>query len=195
MIILASQSPRRRELLDSAGIQYAVRVCDIDEAVREGEEAVAYVRRMAREKALAATASPEEIVLAADTTVVYDHQILGKPQDAGDARRMLSLLSGTTHSVITAICLRLGNSTNVAHEETEVWFTSLTPRDIEEYVATGEPMDKAGAYAIQGIASRYIPRIEGSYSNVVGLPIALIWRELQKLRISASPAASTPGEA
>jgi septum formation protein len=127
--------------------------------------------------------------------VVCDGQIFGKPSDAEDARRMLRLLSGNIHSVITAICLRQGATAVVAHEETEVWFTPLTPEEIEDYVATGEPMDKAGAYGIQGIASRYIPRIEGSYSNVVGLPMSLVWREMQKLRISASPVTSTPEEA
>jgi septum formation protein len=194
MIILASQSPRRRELLDAAGIPYTVRASNIDEAVRDGEDAVAYVRRMAAEKAGAVTAAPDDIVLAADTTVVCDDQILGKPGDADDARRMLRLLSGNIHSVITGICLRQDNVTVLAHEETEVWFAPLAPEEIDAYVATGEPMDKAGAYAIQGIASRYIPRIEGSYSNVVGLPVSLVWRELQNLRTSASPVTSNPEE-
>jgi septum formation protein len=107
---------------------------------------------------------------------------------------MLQLLSGNIHSVITAICLRHGDAVVIAHEETDVWFAPLTHEEIEGYVATGEPMDKAGAYAIQGIASRYIPRIEGSYSNVVGLPMSLVWRELQKLRFSLSPAESSPEE-
>ncbi len=194
MIILASQSPRRRELLDAADIPYTLRPSNIDETVGDGEEPVAYVRRMAREKAHAVHCSPDETVLAADTTVVCDHQIFGKPIDADDAARMLRLLSGNTHSVITAICLRHADAVVVAHEETQVWFTPLTPEEIEEYVATGEPMDKAGAYAIQGVASRYISRIRGSYSNVVGLPISLVWRELQKLRLSPSPIASAPEE-
>ena len=194
MIILASQSPRRRELLDSAGIPSTVRASHIDETILPGEDPVDYVCRMAREKAYAVAAGPREIVLAADTTVVCDGQILGKPRDEDDARRMLSLLSGNSHTVITGICLRHGSAANVAHEKTEVWFTPLPPQEIDEYVATGEPMDKAGAYAIQGIASRYVPRIEGSHSNVVGLPISLVWKELEKLRISAYPVASTPEE-
>lgn len=195
MIILASQSPRRRELLESAGIPFTVRVSHIDEAVAAGEDAVPYARRMAWEKAFAVPADAHEIVLAADTTVVCNGQILGKPSDAQDACRMLSLLSGRSHTVITGICLRLGEAVWVSHEETRVWFTHLSQDAIEDYIATGEPMDKAGAYGIQGVASRYIERIDGSYSNVVGLPVSLVWKELQRLRTSVSPGSSSREEA
>jgi septum formation protein len=193
-IVLASQSPRRRELLEAAGIPYTPRVTSIDETERPGEDPVTYVRRMAAEKANAVTAGPEEIVLAADTTVLCQNLILGKPANADSARHMLHLLSGRTHKVITGICLRHAGRETVAHEETQVWFSQLTAEEIDEYVASGEPMDKAGAYAIQGIASRFVERIEGSYSNVVGLPVALVWRELQKLMISACPIGSGPPE-
>jgi len=189
-IVLASQSPRRRELLDAGGIPSTVRVSNIDETVHAGEDAIEYVRRMALGKARAVDAGPDEIILAADTTVVRGGQILGKPCDPDDARRMLRVLSGGSHTVITGICLRHGDKEIMAHEETQVWFTALTPAEIDDYVNTGEPMDKAGAYAIQGIASRYIERIVGSYSNVVGLPVSLVWRELNRLRTSASPVTS-----
>lgn len=193
-LVLASQSPRRRELLDSAGISYTVRWSDIDEVPHAGEPASDYVRRMAEGKARAVTALADEIILAADTTVVCKGEILGKPIGAEDASRMLHLLSGQRHSVVTGICLRHADVCSVTHEETQVWFTRLTTEEIEEYVLSGEPMDKAGGYAIQGIASRYIQRLEGSYSNVVGLPISLVWRELKKLKISAYPTAANPLE-
>ena len=192
MIVLASQSPRRRELLEAAGISFSVRISNIDEAIRADEDAVDYVRRMAQEKAHAIAAARDEFILAADTTVVCDGEILGKPLDTADARRMLILLSGRRHTVITGICLRHGEFVTVAQQETAVWFSRLTMEEIEQYVATGEPMDKAGAYAIQGLASRYIEKIEGSYSNVVGLPVSLVWRELEKLRTSAYPVVLIP---
>ncbi len=143
-----------------------------------GEEPVDYVRRVAQDKALAVPCDAGEIVIAADTTVVCASEILGKPASPEDARRMLGLLSGRRHDVITGVCIRTPEALTVRHEVTGVWFATLTEEDIAAYAATGEPMDKAGAYAIQGIASRYITRIEGSYSNVVGLPVALVWREL-----------------
>jgi septum formation protein len=171
-LVLASQSPRRSELLRSAGIPFRVQAAHIDETPRLGEPPVAYVRRLAQEKAQAVEG---ELVLGADTVVVIDNQILGKPTDAEDAARMLGLLSGRDHEVITGICLR-GRETHIAHEITSVRFSHLTQGEIGAYVATGEPMDKAGAYAIQGLASKFIERIEGSYSNVVGLPVALVYR-------------------
>jgi septum formation protein len=175
-LVLASQSPRRSELLRNAGIPFQARPANVDETLRMGEEAVEYVRRLAREKAMAVEG---DLVLGADTVVVIDGQILGKPADAEDATRMLRLLSGREHQVITGIFLR-ARDTIVDHEITQVWFSDLTEREIADYVASGEPMDKAGAYAIQGLASRFVERIEGSYSNVVGLPVARIyqlWRE------------------
>ena len=181
-LVLASQSPRRRELLAAAGWHHVVRIADVDERVIPGEAPAAYVCRVARDKAHAVDRAKDEVVLAADTTVVCDGEILGKPADDADATRMLRLLSGKAHHVITGVCLLCGTSEVVDHATTRVWFHSMNAPEIEEYVRSGEPADKAGAYAIQGIASRYIERIDGSYSNVVGLPIALVWRELKKLK-------------
>ena len=168
-------------MLKSAGIAFRVQAADIDESHLPGETPVEYVRRLAREKA---EAVPGELVLGADTVVVVDGQILGKPVDTGDAVRMLRLLSGRKHEVITGVCLLCmnvpGREAVVDHEVTNVVFAALTAAEIDEYVATGEPMDKAGAYAIQGLASRFVLRIEGSYSNVVGLPVATVYKYLIK---------------
>jgi len=182
MLILASASPRRRELLAQAGFAFQVHPAHIPEDPRPGEEPVAYVTRLAREKAevtfarLNAGNDPGEdiIVLGADTTVTLDNQILGKPEDAADAARMLRMLSGRSHRVITGVAVVTAKSTEVAAEVTAVRFLTLSDAEIEAYVATGEPMDKAGAYGIQGRAARWIPRIEGCYFNVVGLPLALV---------------------
>jgi len=181
VLILASQSPRRAEILRQAGIPFVVRVAAIDETPLPGEPAEAYVRRLAEAKASAVTAAPDEIVLAADTTVVVDDEILAKPTDAADARRMLALLSGRRHEVMTGVCLRRGKEHIVDHAVTAVWFAPMSAQEIADYVATGEPMDKAGAYAVQGLASKVIPRIEGDYCNVVGLPIALVYRHYVNL--------------
>jgi septum formation protein len=178
MLILASRSPRRMDLLQSAGIPFVVRPADVDETVLDGEDAEAYTGRIAREKARAVAAGAEDIVLGADTTVVIDGQILGKPADAVDATRMLRLLSDRRHDVVTAICIRRGQDLACDWAVTKVWFVPLREEEIAEYVASGEPMDKAGAYAIQGLASKFIQRIDGSYSNVVGLPVALVYRYL-----------------
>lgn len=185
-LILASQSPRRRELLNAAGIEHRVRVVPVDETILPGEEPSAYVRRLAREKAYAVPRAPDEIVLGADTTVVCQGHILGKPADDEDAARLLRLLSGQAHDVTTGICLLHGTASIVEHATTRVFFGLISEQRIAEYVRSGEPRDKAGAYAIQGIASRYIDRIEGSYSNVVGLPVALVWRALERIRNSPS---------
>jgi septum formation protein len=214
MLILASASPRRRELLTQAGFVFQVHPAHIPEDPISDEDPIAYVTRLAREKAEAVfrqltpktesslsgpalcqgttsvvpqmhkknagALAPEGIlpealtVLGADTTVTLDNHILGKPEDPADAARMLRLLSGRTHRVITGVALVTENSTKVAAEVTAVRFLALTDEDIAAYIATGEPMDKAGAYAIQGRAARWIPRIEGDYFNVVGLPIALV---------------------
>jgi len=176
MLVLASQSPRRAEILRQAGIPFTVRVASVDESARPGETPEDYVRRLAEAKALAAPAAPEEIVLGADTTVVIDNQMLAKPEDDRDARRMLTLLSGRRHEVLTGICLKRGEQRIRGHAVTAVWFAPLSAREIDDYVASGEPMDKAGGYAVQGAASKFIPRIEGCYFNVVGLPIALVYR-------------------
>lgn len=200
MIVLASASPRRQELLRSAGIPFTVQPADIDETPLAGEAPRDCAERLAREKALAVfRIRPQECVLGADTIVVIDDMVLGKPRDAGDAGRMLRLLSGRTHAVITGVCVagkrRARDPRSVASEDapsadgqdlqttsetTLVSMCELSDDEISDYVATGEPMDKAGAYAIQGLASRWIPRIEGDYSNVVGLPVALVYRMLRE---------------
>jgi septum formation protein len=179
-LVLASRSPRRAELLAAAGIAFTVRASDIDETLRSGESPHDYVLRLAEEKAAAVRRDGPEIVLAADTTVVVDSEIMGKPQDEADAARMLAALSGRSHEVITGICLQRAGRTALDIAVTGVWFSCLTEAEIRWYVASGEPMDKAGAYGIQGLASRFIERIEGSYSNVVGLPVGLVYRHLRE---------------
>jgi septum formation protein len=183
MLILASASPRRRELLAQAGFTFQVHPAHIPEDLLPGENPIAYVTRLAREKAQAvferlaadSNATRDNLaVLGADTTVTVDDQILGKPTGAADAARMLRLLSGRTHRVATGVALATAQGTEVAAEVTAVRFVTLSATEIDAYVATGEPMDKAGAYAIQGRAARWIPRIEGCYFNVVGLPLALV---------------------
>lgn len=190
-LILASASPRRRELLTQAGYAFEVRPAHIPEDPRPGEDPAAYVTRLAREKAEAAyreLADASATVLGADTTVTLDGLILGKPSDAADAARMLRLLSGRTHRVITGVALVTAERTEVAAEVTAVRFLALSDEEIAEYVATGEPMDKAGAYGIQGQAARWIPRVEGCYFNVVGLPIALVATMLESVRrVGAKP--------
>jgi septum formation protein len=183
-LILASASPRRRELLDAAEVSHTVDPVDVDERVSPGETPEMYAERVARDKAAAgARRHPLAHVLGADTIVVVDDAILGKPQDDADARRMLRLLSGRAHEVLTAVALASpGQKLVVRIERTRVWFAELSERDIDWYLATGEHRDKAGAYAIQGRASRFIPRIEGSYSNVVGLPVATVVEMLKDVQ-------------
>jgi septum formation protein len=185
MLVLASASPRRQELLRNAGIAFEAQPADIPEDPLPGEPAQGCAERLAREKALAVARQrpslrPHDVVLGADTVVVVDGQILGKPRDAADAARMLRLLSGRDHQVITGVCLVVKGEASVASETTLVTVNELTDKDIAGYIASGEPIDKAGAYAIQGIASRWIPRIEGDYGNVVGLPVALVFRMLRE---------------
>jgi septum formation protein len=181
MLVLASASPRRRELLRNAGIAFEAQPAHIAEDPLPGEPAKDCAERLAREKALViARQRPHDCVLGADTVVVVDGQLLGKPADAADAARVLRMISGRAHRVITGVCLVVNGETSVASETTVVTVSEITEKEITAYVASGEPMDKAGAYAIQGIASRWIPRIEGDYSNVVGLPVALVWRMLLK---------------
>jgi septum formation protein len=192
MLVLASASPRRRELLAQAGYSFTVHPAHIPEDPLPNEDPIACVTRLACEKAQAVFAelSPTwekegldgQSVLAADTIVTLDNQILGKPSDPADAARMLRLLSGRTHQVITGVALISATSTQVAAETTAVTFRALSEQEIADYIATGEPMDKAGAYAIQGRAARWIPRIEGDYFNVVGLPIALVSALLESVR-------------
>jgi septum formation protein len=180
-LILASSSPRRQELLRHANIPFEVRIPEVDETPRPGEVHVAFARRMAREKArYVFRKQPMDVVLAADTIVVVGDEMLGKPVDAADAARMLCLLSGRAHQVITAIYLLGPGLEEVRTETTNVFMTELTEDEILAYVSTLEPMDKAGAYAIQGIASRWVTKIEGCYFNVVGLPVPLLYRTLKE---------------
>ena len=167
-LILASASPRRKELLGHLGVPFEIVVTDIDESVHPGEAPDVYVERLALEKSKAAS-RPNDLALGADTAVAIDGQILGKPNDVEDAVRMLGLLSGRTHEVFTGVGLSDGSSVVV---RTEVTFTSLASPDIAWYVATGEPMDKAGAYGMQSIGGTFVESISGSYSNVIGLPLA-----------------------
>jgi septum formation protein len=191
MIVLASASPRRQELLRNAGIPFTVQPADINETPLAGESPRDCAERLAREKAMVVFRSrPHDCVLGADTIVVVEGTILGKPRDVDDAARMLRLLSGRTHDVITGVCVvgpvaggqwSAGEGQALtAFATTLVTMCELSDDEIRDYVATGEPMDKAGAYAIQGMASRWIPRIEGDYGNVVGLPVALVYAMLQK---------------
>jgi nucleoside triphosphate pyrophosphatase len=183
-VVLASASPRRAELLRAAGIEFDVVPADVDERPRERESPEAYVRRVAEAKARAVMpAADGRPVLAADTVVVVDDVILGKPASREDAGRMLRMLSGRTHEVVTGVTLASAAKVSTAIESSSVEFLPLTPEEIEWYVATGEPDDKAGAYAIQGYASRFITRISGSYSNVVGLPISLVYTLLKQLAL------------
>ena len=207
-LILASASPRRAELLRAAGFTFETRAVDVDERVRAGERAASYVRRLAAEKSAAAlkgcvTSADEEgcptsggvaqgfspadiVVLGADTAVVIDDDILGKPRDDGDAAAMLQRLSGRRHDVTTGVSVRTGAHEVGRVETTTVHFAPLGPHEIAWYVASGEGRDKAGAYAVQGFASRFIPRIEGSYSNVVGLPVGCVYELLKELGVDYS---------
>lgn len=178
-LILASQSPRRRELLHAAGFDFEVRVPDLSEIPRHGESPHDYACRLARQKALSVAGAEraDTLVLGADTIVLSDDQILEKPNDAQDARRMLESLSGRAHSVITGVCLV--RATNVIEacdfESTEVTFRTLDEAEISAYVASGESFDKAGAYGIQGLASKFVSRVNGCYFNVVGLPVSHVY--------------------
>ncbi len=180
-LILASQSPRRRELLAIAGFDVDVRAKPVAEIHQAGETPAHYATRLAREKAEAVWADRDEIVLGADTIVVIGDRILEKPSDGGDARAMLTLLSGQEHTVITGICLRHTKGAIVDHSSTQVRFGAMSESEIDAYVASGEPMDKAGAYAIQGLASKFIERIDGCYFNVMGLPVSLVYRHWKTL--------------
>ena len=179
-LVLASASPRRAELLAAAGFTLEIMAGDVDERVRAGERPIEYVRRLAFDKASEVltrlTDDPTDavLVIGADTAVVVGDEILGKPVDPLDAERMLRLLSGRAHVVLTGVCIRSRQSVADAVDETQVWVNPLSEEQIAWYVASGEGLDKAGAYAIQGLASRFIPKIEGSYSNVVGLPMATV---------------------
>jgi septum formation protein len=196
MLILASASPRRHELLAQAGLKFKIAAANLNEDLLENEPAAAYVQRLAEEKAQAVwnvhetldTPDDPLVVLGADTCVVVDGHILGKPADTADARRMLELLSGRTHAVLTGIAVVTGTKVLRDLDITQVTFNCVTDSEIAQYIVSGEPLDKAGAYAIQGYAARWIPRIEGCYFNVVGLPIARTIALLAEAAPGAAPA-------
>ena len=184
-IWLASKSPRRAEILQAVGWPFEIMLAGIDEARRPSEAADNYVKRLAREKAMAIMDRIDAgLVLGADTVVVVDGEILGQPKNEEDARRMLKLLSGKWHEVLTGVALiRAGEGFDsaVEYQRTRVKFAEISDEEINSYVATGEPMDKAGAYAIQGRAALFIEAIEGDYFNIVGLPIRLIYEMREKM--------------
>ena len=192
MLVLASASPRRQELLRNAGVRFVVQPTNIPEVPQPGEAPRAFAERMAREKALTVfRRRPNDFVLGADTIVIVDGEILGKPRDSADAVRMLRVLSGRTHQVITGVCLvsprlrtedwrQQAGFEDIRSETTLVTMDPLGDDDIHSYVSTGEPTDKAGAYAIQGRASRWVSHIEGDYFNVVGLPVSLVYKMLRE---------------
>ncbi|HTQ78605.1 MAG TPA: Maf family protein [Thermoanaerobaculia bacterium] len=192
-LVLASASPRRRELLGSLGLTFALRPMDLDETPRPGEAPVEYVRRLAIEKALAAGAAAAapgspELVLAADTTVVLDGDILGKPEDPADARRMLGRIAGREHTVHTGVALHAAGAVGAGEprtidtvETSRVRMAPLSAAEIEWYVATGEPLDKAGSYAVQGLGALFVEEVFGNYTNVVGLPLPATHRLFRAL--------------
>ena len=177
-LVLASASPRRRELLETLGVDLSVRAADIDETPRRGEPPRDYVQRLSAEKAaaVAMTVPATTLVIAADTTVDLAGRILGKPESVDDARSMLSALSGATHQVHTGVTVRRGDESITAVATTAVTFTTVTRALLDWYVATGEPVDKAGAYAIQGAGALLVERVDGSVTNVIGLPLTLVAR-------------------
>jgi septum formation protein len=183
-LLLASASPRRAELLRAAGISFDIQPANADESVHPGEQPAAYVQRVAEAKArvVLPRAGPR-VVLAADTTVVVDGDIFGKPQNEQDAVRMLRALGGRRHEVMTGVTLAAADRVLTRVETTAVEFAPLSQDEIDWYVASGEPVDRAGAYAVQGLASRFVTRVEGSYSNVVGLPISLVYDMLKEFAI------------
>jgi septum formation protein len=181
-LVLASASPRRRELLAAAGFTVEVDPPQVDEAQRLGEPPAEYVERVARDKAAVVSARhPDRTVIAADTAVLVDGEVLGKPADDDDAARMLRRLSNRAHDVWTGVAVARAGQVAYALERTRVWMLPLSEADVRWYVESGEPRGKAGGYAIQGLASRFVPRIEGSWSNVVGLPVATVLQLLEQV--------------
>jgi septum formation protein len=181
VLVLASTSPRRQQILTTGGIPFIVRAPNVPEERYPEESPNDYVRRLAEQKAFAVPMEPGEVVLAGDTVVVAGQQILEKPRNPADALRMLRILSGGEHEVVTGICVRSDSNKIVDTATTRVHFIDLAEPELAAYVASGEPMGKAGAYAIQGLASRFIDRVEGDYLNVVGLPMSLVYRHLKNV--------------
>ncbi len=180
-IILASQSPRRRELLALLRVQFSVKVADIDETMDPAKAAYDEVARLSYEKAVAVEREPGDIVIAADTIVVCDGAVLGKPKDEAQAKQMLTLLSGRAHQVMTGMTVLKGHRAITSTTVTDIHFRGLSQKEIEDYVATGEPMDKAGAYGIQGYAAPFVEHLVGDYYNVMGLPVCRLSQDLKKI--------------
>ena len=180
-IILASQSPRRRELLGLFRVPFAVRVADIDETMDPGKVPYDEVARVSRAKALAVARAPEDVVIAADTIVVCQGRVLGKPRDAAEAKEMLTLLSGRDHQVMTGMTVVKGDVVRSVTEVTDIHFRPLSEAEIDGYIATGEPMDKAGSYGIQGGAALFAEKMVGDYYNVMGLPVCRLWQLLHDI--------------
>lgn len=180
-LILASQSPRRQELLKLFRRPFTVEVADVDEKMDDSQPAFSEVARVSRRKAEAVAREREDVVIAADTIVVCDGQILGKPKSTEHAVQMLTMLSGRAHQVMTGLTVVRGNEVVNCTEVTDIWFRKLSRKEIEDYVATGEPMDKAGAYGIQGGAALFVQRLEGDYYNVMGLPVCRLWQMLGQI--------------
>jgi septum formation protein len=184
LIVLASGSPRRKEILASLGLRFEARVSNVDESLLPGEDPFDAAERLACAKAgAAAVGAPEAFVVAADTLVVLASVALGKPKDRGDVRRMLAALAGRAHDVVTGVACAHGGRIVSGRETTRVVFAPMSPAEIEAYAATGEPDDKAGAYAVQGIGGLFVERVEGSSSNVVGLPVRLLYRLARELGV------------
>jgi septum formation protein len=187
-IILASSSPRRREILSALGLVFDVRAPDVDESLRDGEAAFDAAERLAREKAsVVAAGEPHALVVAADTLVVLGGQALGKPRDRAEARRMLGSLAGRAHEVVTGVALARDGRLISGRDVTRVFFAPMKPDEIEAYVRSGEPDDRAGAYAMQGIGGLFVTRVEGSASNVVGLPVRLLYTLAAESGIDLKP--------
>lgn len=180
-LILASQSPRRRELLGLFRLPFVIRVADIEETIHATASAYDEVARLSREKALAVPREKEDVVIAADTIVVCEGKVLGKPKTAVEAVEMLSLLSGRDHQVMTGMTVLRGEKLQSCTEVTDIHFRKLSQKEIAQYVATGEPMDKAGAYGIQGGAALFAEKMVGDYYNVMGLPVCKLWQMLQSV--------------
>lgn len=180
-LILASQSPRRRQLMGLFGIPFTVRVADIDETMDPAAEPAREVARVSREKALAVPHGTDDVVVAADTIVVCDGRVLGKPHSEQEARQMLRLLSGRDHQVMTGVTVLRGAQEQVFTQITDLHFRHLSDREIDRYIATGEPMDKAGAYGIQGGAALFCQRMDGDYYNVMGLPVCRLGEVLRRM--------------
>ena len=179
MLILASQSPRRKKLLAHLNMPFTIRVADIDEAMDPAKPPAEEVARVSLAKALAVPREETDVVIAADTIVVLDGRVLGKPADKAEARAMLTALSGKTHQVMTGVTVLQGNKSRTHTEITEVFFRPLSQKEIDRYVESGEPMDKAGAYGIQGGASLFVEKLHGDYYNVMGLPVCRLWQMLE----------------